>query len=61
MSVFLMGCFDEDDEKFKSVTKVHGHDDETLTALQVRRPLDIESSVIVLQVLILISNCSLWI
>ncbi|XP_065200723.1 DNA ligase 3 isoform X2 [Planococcus citri] len=34
MSIFLMGCFNEDDEKFKSVTKVHGHDDETLKALQ---------------------------
>ncbi|CAL7941000.1 unnamed protein product [Xylocopa violacea] len=35
MSVFLMGCYDEDHGKWVTVTKVHtGHDDETLARLQ---------------------------
>ncbi|OAD52215.1 DNA ligase 3 [Eufriesea mexicana] len=35
MSVFLMGCFDEDHDKWLTVTKVHtGHDDATLVLLQ---------------------------
>ncbi|XP_076757247.1 DNA ligase 3 [Xylocopa sonorina] len=36
MSVFLMGCYDEDQGKWVTVTKVHtGHDDETLARLQL--------------------------
>lgn len=35
MNVFLLGCFNPDDRSWRSVTKVHGHDDETLKALQV--------------------------
>ncbi|KAK7600957.1 hypothetical protein V9T40_008398 [Parthenolecanium corni] len=34
MNVFLLGCFNPDDRSWRSVTKVHGHDDETLKALQ---------------------------
>lgn len=35
MSVFLMGCYDPDIDKFCTVTKVHtGHDDKTLEQLQ---------------------------
>ncbi|XP_046733837.1 DNA ligase 3-like [Diprion similis] len=35
MSVFLMGCFDEDRNRWVTVTKVHtGHDDVTLDRLQ---------------------------
>ncbi|XP_031835659.2 DNA ligase 3 [Nomia melanderi] len=35
MSIFLMGCYDEDSDKWLTVTKVHtGHDDATLTLLQ---------------------------
>ncbi|XP_020296754.1 DNA ligase 3, partial [Pseudomyrmex gracilis] len=35
MSIFLMGCYDEERDKWLTVTKVHtGHDDSTLTALQ---------------------------
>ena len=34
MNVFLMGCYDTDDKCWRSVTKVHGLDDETLAALQ---------------------------
>ncbi|XP_046411697.1 DNA ligase 3 isoform X1 [Neodiprion fabricii] len=35
MSVFLMGCFDEDRNRWLTVTKVHtGHDDVTLERLQ---------------------------
>ncbi|XP_053981861.1 DNA ligase 3 [Hylaeus volcanicus] len=35
MSVFLMGCYDEDRQVWVTVTKVHtGHDDATLTVLQ---------------------------
>lgn len=34
MNVFLMGCYNSDDRTWRSVTKVHGHDDETLQALQ---------------------------
>ena len=35
MSVFLMGCYDEDRGQWVTVTKVHtGHDDATLTMLQ---------------------------
>lgn len=37
MNVFLMGCYNPDDGTWRSVTKVHGHDDETLQALQVKR------------------------
>lgn len=35
MSIFLMGCYDEDIDKWVTVTKVHsGHDDATLDKLQ---------------------------
>lgn len=35
MSIFLMGCWDEEKEKFCTVSKVHGgHDDQTLAKLQ---------------------------
>lgn len=35
MSVFLMGCYDPDNDRFCTVTKVHtGHDDKTLEKLQ---------------------------
>lgn len=35
MSIFLMGCYDEDQDKWLTVTKVHGgHDDATLATLQ---------------------------
>ncbi|XP_014297382.1 DNA ligase 3 isoform X3 [Microplitis demolitor] len=35
MSVFLMGCYDEDRDMWVTVTKVHtGHDDDTLAKLQ---------------------------
>ncbi|XP_067217037.1 DNA ligase 3 isoform X2 [Linepithema humile] len=35
MSVFLMGCYDEEHDRWLTVTKVHtGHDDATLAALQ---------------------------
>ncbi|CAK9798733.1 DNA ligase 3 [Anthophora quadrimaculata] len=35
MSIFLMGCYDEDHGNWVTVTKVHtGHDDATLTMLQ---------------------------
>lgn len=35
MSVFLMGCYDEDRDNWVTVTKVHtGHDDATLASLQ---------------------------
>lgn len=35
LSVFLMGCYDEEHDKWLTVTKVHtGHDDATLAALQ---------------------------
>ncbi|KAL1509486.1 hypothetical protein ABEB36_004211 [Hypothenemus hampei] len=35
MSVFLMGCYNENTKKFCTVTKVHtGHDDQTLDRLQ---------------------------
>ena len=35
MSIFLMGCYDRNHHKWKTVTKVHtGHDDETLERLQ---------------------------
>ncbi|CAL1678471.1 unnamed protein product [Lasius platythorax] len=35
LSVFLMGCYDEERDKWLTVTKVHtGHDDATLAALQ---------------------------
>ncbi|XP_076393714.1 DNA ligase 3 isoform X2 [Megachile rotundata] len=35
MSIFLMGCYDEDQGNWVTVTKVHtGHDDATLTMLQ---------------------------
>ncbi|KAG8037370.1 hypothetical protein G9C98_005580 [Cotesia typhae] len=34
-SIFLMGCYDEDRDKWLTVTKVHsGHDDDTLAKLQ---------------------------
>jgi hypothetical protein len=36
MSVFLMGCYNPDNQKWCTVTKVHtGHDDKTLERLQV--------------------------
>lgn len=36
MSVFLMGCYDEVNNRWCTVTKVHtGHDDATLEKLQV--------------------------
>ncbi|CAB0018016.1 unnamed protein product [Nesidiocoris tenuis] len=39
MSVFLMGCYDEDRDVWCTVTKVHtGHDDSTLARLQVSAP-----------------------
>ncbi|GAB1868521.1 DNA ligase [Camponotus japonicus] len=35
LSIFLMGCYDEERDKWLTVTKVHtGHDDTTLMALQ---------------------------
>ncbi|AEN03743.1 ATP-dependent DNA ligase [Yokapox virus] len=34
MAVFLMGCYDDNDCKWKTVTKCSGHDDETLNYLQ---------------------------
>ena len=35
LSVFLMGCYDEKNNIWKTVTKVHtGHDDKTLDRLQ---------------------------
>ena len=35
MSIFLMGCYDQNKSQWKTVTKVHtGHDDETLERLQ---------------------------
>ncbi|AOP31861.1 ATP-dependent DNA ligase [Volepox virus] len=34
MAVFLMGCYDDDSGKWKTVTKCSGHDDNTLRALQ---------------------------
>lgn len=37
MSVFLMGCYDPDNDRFCTVTKVHtGHDDKTLEQLQTQ-------------------------
>lgn len=34
-SIFLMGCYDEDNDIWLTVTKVHsGHDDDTLAKLQ---------------------------
>lgn len=36
MSIFLMGCYDEANNVWCTVTKVHGgHDDKTLEKLQV--------------------------
>ena len=35
MSIFLMGCYDSEDNCWRSVTKVHGPDDDTLQMLQV--------------------------
>lgn len=35
MNVFLMGCYDPEDQCWRSVTKVHGLDDKTLEDLQV--------------------------
>ncbi|AST09363.1 ATP-dependent DNA ligase [Murmansk poxvirus] len=36
MAVFLMGCYDDDIGKWKTVTKCSGHDDETLKELQTQ-------------------------
>jgi len=37
MSIFLMGCYDEANNVWCTVTKVHGgHDDKTLEKLQVK-------------------------
>lgn len=35
LSVFLMGCFDEKNKLWKTVTKVSGFDDKTMKELQV--------------------------
>lgn len=35
LSVFLMGCFDEENKLWKTVTKVSGFDDKTMKELQV--------------------------
>jgi ATP-dependent DNA ligase len=36
LSIFLMGCFDEEEGVWKTVTKVHGGiDDKTLAKFQV--------------------------
>lgn len=35
LSVFLMGCFDEKNKLWKTVTKVSGFDDKTMKKLQV--------------------------
>lgn len=41
MSVFLMGCYDEDRSRWLTVTKVHtGHDDATLERLQDELKMD---------------------